>query len=233
MQVHGELNIVKNMQPNVRKKTGLKMVPGFSLVELIVVMAIALILAVSVVSMFSGVANKLKGEAFALRGDLNLARAEAVNRNTNVLVKFVFNVGANSQDGYSICVDVNASNVCGDVVATVPDIVIKDVLFAKEVQFYDTTGGTISGGPDTSPNGTANNLVNNDGITFSSAGTPVDYFYMQPDGTVLGLGGTVVIYAPKAGTPPTAMAAEPYAVVVANTGRVRLERWRGSIWKTK
>lgn len=207
----------------MRKKNRLKMVPGFSLVELIVVMTIALILAVSVVSMFSGISNKLKGEAFALRGDLNLARAEAVNRNTNVLVQFVFNSGAASQDGYNICVDGDTSHVCGDHGS---DVAIKNVLFAKEVQFYDPDP-LPAGGPTQTPGGTS--LALDNGIIFAS-----DYFYMQPDGTVLGgTGGTVVIYVPRAGSSPVVMEADPYAVVVSNTGRVRLERWRGSAWATK
>jgi prepilin-type N-terminal cleavage/methylation domain-containing protein len=62
---------------------------GFSLVELMVVLVIVGILAIGVVFMFADPTAKVKAAAFEMRGDLNLARAEAVRRNDNILVQFV------------------------------------------------------------------------------------------------------------------------------------------------
>ena len=63
---------------------------GFSLIELMVVLVIVGILATSVVFMFADPTAKVKAAAFQMRGDLNLARAEAVRRNDNILVDLVF-----------------------------------------------------------------------------------------------------------------------------------------------
>ena len=63
---------------------------GFTLIEMMVVMVIVGILAVGVVFMFTDPTAKVKAAAFEMRGDLNLARAEAVRRNQDILVEFIF-----------------------------------------------------------------------------------------------------------------------------------------------
>ena len=85
---------------------------GFSLVELMVVMVIVGILATSVVFMFADPTAKVKAAAFEMRGDLNLARAEAVRRNENILVDFVFSAcnKADVDDTANPC-----AAVCGKV----------------------------------------------------------------------------------------------------------------------
>ncbi|MCF6289809.1 MAG: GspH/FimT family pseudopilin [Desulfobacterales bacterium] len=180
--------------------------------------------------MFTSNKAKLKAAAFALRGDINLARSEAVTRNKDVLIQFVFNVsessfvnGSGDRDGYRICVDGDtgtANNSCGDA----DDTSIRDMRMKPEVQFYDTTGGAITGGPTTTSGGSS--LVNKDGVLFTS-----NKFKMQADGTS-NLAGTAVIYVPETGD-PTTMLVEPFAVVVNSTGRVRLERWRTDDWYDK
>ena len=62
---------------------------GFSLVELMAVLVIISILATGVVFMLADPTAKVKAAAFEMRGDFNLARAEAVRRNDNILVQFV------------------------------------------------------------------------------------------------------------------------------------------------
>ena len=68
---------------------------GFTLVELMVVLVVVGILATGIVFMFNNPIAKVKAEAFDMRGSFNLARAEAVSRNTDVLIDFV-------NDGYEI-----------------------------------------------------------------------------------------------------------------------------------
>ena len=112
-------------------------------------MVIVGILATGVVFMFADPTAKVKAAAFELRGDLNLARAEAVRRNQNILVDFVFNA-CNKEDfssgvcggvcskvdktsfdacydtdgsnqGYVICIDEDANNSCeGEVSVATP-----------------------------------------------------------------------------------------------------------------
>ena len=198
---------------------------GYSLLELLVVLVIIGILATQVVFMLSSADSKAKGAAFNMRSDFNLARAEAVNRNQNVLVDFVFNSdttyvdASGTRDGYRICLDDDVSGTC-----TGGDTNIKDVLFTELVQFYDAAGVD---GPTVDINGDP--WVVGDGVTFTA-----DNFQMQPNGTS-NKAGTIYAYVPNGGD-PTDMEAPPYAVIVgATTGRVRLLRWNlsSTAWTSK
>ncbi len=188
---------------------------GFTLIELMVVMVIACILATGVVYMFTNPTAKVKGAAFALLADLNLARSEAVNLNQDVLVHFI--LGA--RDGYLICLDTDADKTCSDEAS---GDIIKEVLFREEVQFYDCVSAPPypDGGPTKTPAGTK--LAGKNGIIF---GGP-DYIKWQPDGTSSD-NGSILMYHPAPKNPRT-VKGDPYAAVIssASTGRVRLMRWR-------
>jgi prepilin-type N-terminal cleavage/methylation domain-containing protein len=188
---------------------------GFTLIELMVVMVIACILATGVVYMFTNPTAKVKGVAFALLADLNLARSEAVNLNQDVLVHFI--LGA--RDGYLICLDTDADKTCNDEAS---GDIIKEVLFREEVQFYDCVSAPPypDGGPTKTPAGTK--LAGKNGIIF---GGP-DYIKWQPDGTSSD-NGSILMYHP-APKNPRKVKGDPYAAVIssASTGRVRLMRWR-------
>jgi prepilin-type N-terminal cleavage/methylation domain-containing protein len=220
---------------------------GFSLVELMVVMVIVGILATSVVFTFADPTAKVKAAAFEMRGDFNLARAEAVSRNDNILIDFIDSAketcsketaalfadcfAGGSFQGYVICFDEDTGNDCSDEGASAADLeekVIKTVLFRDSIRYYKF-GATLP----TSPNGPqaapvippdpAVSLANNDGITFAAG----SYLSMNSNGTSSDI-GSVVIYLPKGGAPLTTVRGRPFAIVVdsTSTGRVRLERWR-------
>jgi prepilin-type N-terminal cleavage/methylation domain-containing protein len=196
---------------------------GFTLVELSVVMVIACILATGVVFMFTDPTAKVKGVAFSLLTDLNLARSEAVNRNQDVLVDFTLG----TRDGYLVCFDTDSDKDCND---ELPENVIKNVLFRREVQFYDCTSAPPypENGPSRTPSGT--NLAGKNGLIF---GGP-DYIKWQPDGTS-GDNGSIIIYHP-ASENPQQVKGNPYAAVISSaaTGRMRLMRWRKqSGWSKK
>ena len=196
---------------------------GFTLVELSVVMVIACILATGVVFMFTDPTAKVKGVAFSLLTDLNLARSEAVNRNQDVLVDFTLG----TRDGYLVCFDTDSDKDCND---ELPENVIKNVLFRREVQFYDCTSAPPypENGPSRTPSGT--NLAGKNGLIF---GGP-DYIKWQPDGTS-GDNGSIIIYHP-ASQNPQQVKGNPYAAVISSaaTGRMRLMRWRKqSGWSKK
>jgi prepilin-type N-terminal cleavage/methylation domain-containing protein len=226
---------------------------GFTLVEVLVVMVIVGILATGVVFMFADPTAKVKAAAFELLGDFNLARAEAVRRNGNILIQFTDSAqetcsketttlfsdcfaGGNSH-GYVICVNENegVDDDCSDEGATAADLeekIIKTVLFRNAVQYYEF-GATLPAppaGPQDAPAippAAAVSLANNDGITFPAG----NFIYLNSNGTTSDT-GTVVMYLPKDGDPTTMIVkGNPYAAVVdsTSTGRVRLERWRPDI----
>ena len=188
---------------------------GFTLVELSVVMAIVCILASSAMYMYINPTAKVKGVAFGILTDLNLARSEAVNRNQDVLVDFTLG----DKDGYLICLDTDADKDCNDESA---DNIIKKILFRKEVQFYDCMSAPPypAGGPTKTPAGTK--LAGKNGLIF---GGP-NYIKWQPDGTS-GDNGSIIIYHP-APENSQKVKGDPYAAVISSaaTGRIRLMRWR-------
>lgn|GEM_PF-999273 len=222
---------------------------GFTLTEVLVVMVIVGILATGVVFMFADPTAKVKAAAFEMLGDFNLARAEAVRRNDDILIQFVDSAeetcskettalfadcfaGGNFH-GYVMCFNENqgADDDCSDEGATATDLeekIIKTVLFRNAVQFYKPVGGTLPSSPtgptpNNSPDGVA--LVTDDGITFGSGGK---FIYMNSNGTSSDT-GSVIVYLPKDGDPTTlTVKGNPYAAVVdsTGTGRARLERWR-------
>lgn len=187
---------------------------GFTLIELLVVMVIVSILASGSVYMFTNPTAKVKSVAFCLLADLNLARSEAVNRNLDVLVDFVFG----SQEGYFICIDTDADKDCQD---EADDVIIKKVLFRKEVHFYNCVSAPPypENGPQKTPSGTS--LAGKNGVIF---GGP-NYLKWQPDGTS-GDNGSIILYHPAAGNIQE-VKGDPYAAVISSaaTGRIRLMRW--------
>jgi prepilin-type N-terminal cleavage/methylation domain-containing protein len=227
---------------------------GFSLVEMMVVMVIIAILAVGVVFMFADPTAKVKAAAFELRGDLNPARAEAVKRNTGILVQFVDSAkdpasykepapcgkdsladfgacfSGGGRHGYVICFDEDGDNDCSDEAADAAELeekAIKAAVFPNDIYFYKV-GATLPTSPyGPMPGTTPDNepLISDDGITF---GGGRDYISMNANGTSSDT-GAVIVYLPENGDPASQVVrGKPYAVVIdsESTGRVHLERWR-------
>jgi general secretion pathway protein H len=198
---------------------------GFSLVELMVVLVIAGILAIGVVMSFTNPIAKVKAVAFEMRGDINYARAVSVKENQSVLVYFI--LGA--EDGYRICFDLDDSGDCDPA----NDEIIKEVTFRKEVQFYDfSTIALPADGPTVTPaydsELAGKSLINEDGIIL--AGNAIE---MRSDGTS-DQDGAVIIYFPANSTSTEGrrtIRGKPYAAVIdsASTGRVKLSRWRPEV----
>lgn len=207
---------------------------GYSLIELMIVLVIAGIIATGVVFMFANPSSKSKNQAFTLLGDLNMARSEAVNRNEDVLVDFI----EGAVDGYQICVDVTPAGTPpgnGDCSDETGDNFIRETLFKEDIQFYDP--GTLpTDGPATTPTSgsTANNLIGNTGILLDD-GTPVTGIIMESDGTLddaITKNINVVIFVP--GDTHNEISGVPFAAVIsASTGRIRISRWTNNAWKTK
>ena len=205
---------------------------GFSLIELMVVIAIMGILAFSAITAFTSPESKLKSSAFRIRNDMNLARSEAVNRNENVLVQFMPGV----TDRYLICVDKTTTD--NDCTNENSDDVFRDITLRKEIQLYDVpaTGGPL--GTHKESDGSTLWVVGQDGVKVldsANAITARNYFYFRPNGTVKdGEKAFVYTYVPESGT-PTNMLASPVGIEVTSMGQVKLRRWdkNDSTWKTK
>lgn len=198
---------------------------GFSLIELMVIVAIVGFLASQSIMEFTSPRNKVKASVMSMRADFNLARGEAINRNTNVRIDFLFNTDIDSDgdpdDGYRICVDNAGGSGCDAA-----DITIKKSAFVDGVKFYDVDLRSV-GGPDCTPEGAAL-IFPMDGVTFTG-----NYYEIQPDGTTAGnKDGIVYVYIPG-GT--AGMEVTPYAVVISTTARNRVRMWnKGSLaWTTK
>jgi prepilin-type N-terminal cleavage/methylation domain-containing protein len=223
---------------------------GFSLVEVIVVMIIVAILATGVVFMFANPSARVKGQAFTLLGELNMARSEAVNRNLDVRVSFLKGASAADQDGYRIWIDdwdaVGGAPGSDGAYTVGSDTLIRETFFPDQVQFYDANA---TDGPNTKPfdpwdaldmaDVTPPDDTDNDGIEFDA----LDEFVFTQMGTaedsgssVLGSEGYVIIYYPVSAADHATMRAAPYALVIGTgVGTINIARWniKDSTWKTK
>jgi prepilin-type N-terminal cleavage/methylation domain-containing protein len=211
---------------------------GFSLLEVMVVMVIVAILATGVVFMFANPSARVKGQAFTMLGELNMARSEAVNRNLDVRVTFL----PGATDGYRIWI--NEDSDVPPVYTSGTDTLIRETFFPEEVQFYDINA---TDGPDKKPfepwgalnmEDASPNDTDNDGIEFDAK----NEFVFTPMGIAKDSGsadldseGYVIIYYPKSAD-PTTMRAAPYALVVSTSvGTISIVRWntRDAAWQSK
>lgn len=206
---------------------------GFTLLEMMVVLAIVGILAFSLMTLSQSPLVDVKSRLFNLRSDLNMARAEAVRRNEPVLVEFV--LGAT--DGYNVCVDDDASNTC-----TAADTMLKAVLWDdRVVQYYDAAVAA-PGGPESTAGGDGDSwpdpgAADSDGVTFPLDNTDQDYVIMLPDGTCAAA-GDIYLYAPDPDDTAAALRTPPMALVVGTAGITQVFRWRPDLgangdWSSK
>ncbi|KPK26038.1 MAG: hypothetical protein AMJ61_10110 [Desulfobacterales bacterium SG8_35_2] len=196
---------------------------------------------------------RVKGQAFTMLGELNMARSEAVNRNVDVRISFLKGASAADQDGYRIWIDdwdagTDSAGSDGNYLSSASgsDTLIRETFFPEEVQFYDANA---TDGPNTKPfdpwdaldmaDATPPDDTDNDGIEFDG----VDEFVFTQMGTaedsgssVLGSEGYVIIYYPVSAADHATMRAAPYALVIGTgVGTINIARWnkKDSDWKTK
>lgn len=186
----------------------------------VVIMAILALAAVVVPGMRKG-QTALKHFAFNLRLQGQRAKYEAVKRGRKVYMDFDFDPADGTIDnGYTIWADENRNGVYD----AATDTVIKSVTFENRVSGSPNDGPEIycnacgiSGGPGN--DGCAGGNIG-DGV--SAAGNA---FVFNPDGTASGA-GTVYFYLPDSSGGNKSVAAGPWALIVSNVGRIRLDEWR-------
>ena len=191
-----------------------------------------------------------------MRGDFNLARAEAVKRNESILIEFVTSAQetcakdskANFDDcfaggslhGYVLCFneDQGTDNDCSDEVRSSPpataaevaadleEKIIKTVLLRDAVHYYEFDTTLPSSPTGPTPSNSPDGVALVSNDGITFGGG--NYIYMNSNGTSSHF-GSVIVYLPKDGNPASLIVrGKPYAIVVdsISTGNVRLERWR-------
>lgn len=195
---------------------------GFSLVELLVVMFIVAILALTAAGSFGSAGVRLRSQVFSMMADFNMARSEAAKKGLAVTIDLgLAGEGDDdgriwSADGYRICLDLD-----NDVNCDSADQLLREVVFDEEVHFYDADlpppvgpGKTVTGEPW---------KAGGDGISFSA-----NRLAMKANGTS-NKAGTIYLFSPGG---KDGIRGGPVALVLNRIGRMRIVRWRGE-WRTK
>lgn len=107
----------------------LKKSHGFTMIELMIVLSVAAVLALIAAPSFGTFLNntRLSSAAMQLVSDLNLARSEAIKRNSRVLICARNTAGTdcanetNWQPGWVVCTDGDNDNVCDTSTAANPN----------------------------------------------------------------------------------------------------------------
>lgn len=197
---------------------------GFSLIELMIVVAILGILAISAGVYMNSADTKLKTFVFNTKAHFNQARFEAVKRSRNVYLDFDFDDNdIIDSNGFTIWVDENGDTA---YVEADGDVIIETVVFAGSGPEIYYGAASASGGPD--DDGPGSKTVG-DGVT---AGAPKNRFRFEPNG-VSG-DGLAYFYFPRGQAGAKVVASGPWAVIVNTVGRITVDEWRStSGWQSE
>lgn len=197
---------------------------GFSLIELLIVVAILGILSIAVGVHINTAKTKLKGFVFNTKTRFYQAKFEAVKRSRNVYVDFDFNAPAGLDNGFTIWMDENGDG--SYVVADGDEIIGAPVVFENLAtvgrhgpEIYCNACG-ISGGPGNDGPGLK---TVGDGVT---AGAPKNRFRFEPDGD--SSDGLAYFYFPQGTAAAKAVKAGPWAIIVNTVGRVTIDEWKAT-----
>jgi type IV fimbrial biogenesis protein FimT len=135
---------------------------GFSLIEMLVAIAIAAVLAALAVPSFSSFVDsaRLSSATNALYGDLNRARSEAIKRNRRVLVCVKNSAGTGCatttawSDGWVVCADSDSDSACDASTASDPNpVTVRGAIAGGIVVSTTTATASVRFNPDGSYTG--------------------------------------------------------------------------------
>jgi len=182
---------------------------GFSLVELMIVVAITVLVAGFSLIGANTSGSKLKSSATLLRAKMQQAKLRAVRENVNVYVDFDLDGGGAVDSFYTLWRDLNDNTVYDAGRELLGQVVLSD-----GVSFGRVPSG--KGGPSKSASGTNSTDI----VSFSG-----DRVRFAPRGTASN--GWAYLYMPGELTVGT------YAVGCNNVGRIQLRYWHtgGGLWR--
>ena len=187
---------------------------GFTLIELMVVVAITALIAGLTVAEINSTSYKLKSATRTLRAKMQQARLLAVKENCNVFVDFDLDPADGTIDSsYTLWRDADTDNTYDDPIELIETVTLPNLI---------SFGAVASGddGPSKSASPTVATAPPADGISFS--GSRVRF---SPQGT--GSNGWAYLHAPSKNSAGT------YAVGSNNVGRIQTRYWatNGGAWR--
>ncbi|MBN2808066.1 MAG: GspH/FimT family pseudopilin [Deltaproteobacteria bacterium] len=185
---------------------------GFTLVELMVVVAITAIIAGFTVAEINSTSYQLKSAAQTLKAKMQQARLLAIKEDCNVYVDFDIDGNGTVNSSYALWRDGNNDSNYDD-----PAELIETVTLPNNISF-----GAVSsskGGPNSSPSPTSTTSPPTDGISYGG-----DRLCFDPRGTSSNGWAFLTTSNDSAGT---------YAVGTNNVGRIQLQRYvtSGGEWR--
>ncbi len=186
---------------------------GFTLVELMVVVAITAIIAGFTVAEINSTSHRLKSTAQTLRAKMQQAKLIAVKDGCNVFVDFDLDNAGGIDSFYTLWRDDN-----NDGNYDAPGELIETVTLPNNISFGAVATG--DGGPDKSASNTGSTAPTTNIVSFSG-----DSLRFSPQGT--GSQGWAYLHAPNKDSSGT------YAVGSNNVGRIQSRYWvtDGGNWR--
>ena len=210
---------------------------GYSLIELLIVVAILGVLATAVGVNLSSKETKTKSFVFTMRAKFQQAKMEAIKRGRDVYIDFDFNDdpdlgtvgdGDNSVDnGFTVWVDEdNDGNYVHGTDILINSFTSGNNVYTVEFENIFSTGNdgieiftttpAVSDGPGAGPNG----ALIDDGVNVTA-----DRFKMNPDGTSVSC-RVYLYWATTDGGGNKSVNIGPYAITVNTVGRIKISSWK-------